>query len=204
MAVTIFLTKRNKTIIREECDIDIIAIIYIHFIALAQQCRADAGARVNVEHFELGLHSIQTDNDKGVVAIAPFKYREVYVVAFATLHLSRLSILDIVDMNRNGRIGFSGFRIFISILKVVRVGILVEREHFYIALIESDPSKTSAVGAPLEISVCTELLFIHPIRSAVDNLVFFAIFRNSGNGIIIEFFQIEIVIISKSHHSAVW
>ena len=156
---------------------------------------------------------IESQNEQLLCIVGKEDARHIPVCRDGKLHLANDTTLDVEAMNADNTILRSGYGILVIVRsRVLRVIILFgtqtlvprKTEHRHFRLVVTNPGDHCIVCVEIESACKRELLFVHPIRLAIDNLVELAVLRDLTLAIVEEKFDEEEVSISnKCHHRAV-
>ena len=136
---------------------------------------------VQCVHSHLGglLHSLQT----GHIAVLVHRH----------LQLAHLLALDVIAPHRCRRVAVAGKGILIGGMRLVAQR---QRVFLHLALVVAHPYQLLAIGGKHHRVAVTELLFVHPVGNAVDDLVLLAVLRHLHLGIVIQQLHQEDVVVT--------
>ena len=157
--------------------------------------------------------AVERDHSQTVWVARELYAWNITVRIYGDGHRSCYAILYIKGFDGNFRVFRTCNRIFVVVCTWVFVVLLesgVRTFEFldgidgHFAFIIANPRQHFAVGRESEAAICGELLFVDPIRDAVEYLVEFSVFRNLTLSVIEEELDEEKVVLArKGNHRSV-
>jgi len=175
---------------------------------LDEQCGQGA-ARIHRVEVEIVLMPVQRVHHHAVRVGCGQDARHIAIGIEGHPELQNLVRLDVVAPGRDDGVVLSGLRIFVGIQSGV-IGILLmlgvasaeelQGIGLHPRLVVAQPAEHGAVGGEGEGAIESELLFVHPVGDAIDDVVELAVGGHLALGIVVEQLHKEDVVIAHEGH----
>ena len=158
------------------------------------------------------LMAITFCHHQAVGGLAIDDFGDIIIGIHRHIHRFQRAIFHIIAHHTHLRVLATGFGILIIVSSGIKAIFLdriacsvihLHRIHRHARFIPSYKRKCQIVGSPGKRIEQSKFFLIHPIGNTIDYFIHFAVFGHRHHASVIEFFDIDVVLMHKSHHTSI-